>query len=106
MKNQQSNDSEIPVYLTAIVTALPGNIDTVKSALLNLVANAIQEESCLQYDLHQSSEDPHIFIFQEKWKDQQSLDRHNKMPYLLEFGKIAQDIVQLPLVIYKTNIIS
>ena len=81
MNNQQSNNSEIPIYLTAIVTALPGNIDKVKSTLLNLVKNSTQEEACLQYDLHQSSEDAHIFIFQETWKDQHSLDLHNQMPF-------------------------
>lgn len=91
------------IYLTAIITAKPGNADAMKTALKELVIGSTQESACLQYDLHQSADDEHIFIFHELWKDQEGLDLHNEQPHIKTFIAQTADIINGPAVLYKTT---
>lgn len=51
-------------------------VDSVKTELLKLITPTRQEEGCLEYRLHQDSEDPSVFIFYENWQNMACLDRH------------------------------
>ena len=94
------------VYLTAMVKSSAGNSELLKSYLLELVQHSTKEKACLQYDLHQSSEDENLFIFQEAWASQADLDFHNSQPYLKAFGEKAATILDGGITIYKTKKIS
>jgi len=89
------------IYLTAIVKSKVETTATLRTVLLDMVANSRKEEACIQYDLHESAAD-HTFIFQEEWKDQPGLDLHNQQSYILAFveqaGALTDDVV-----IYKTE---
>ncbi|WP_423735076.1 putative quinol monooxygenase [Chitinophaga caseinilytica] len=93
------------IYLTAVLKVKPEYLPEVEKALRNMVTETRKEAACIQYDLHQGQDDKHVFVFYEIWKDQQGLDAHNKQPYILEFGKIAQTQLLEPPQIYITNII-
>lgn len=64
--------------LTVVATfqARPGKEAALREALLSLLAPTRQEAGCLNYDLHQSPEDPAKFLFHENWTDKAALDAH------------------------------
>lgn len=93
------------VYLTAIIKAKPDQTEVLKKVLQEMVINSRQEEACLQYDLHQSSEEENIFIFNEIWANQVGLDLHNNQPYLKAFQVESKAIID-EVIIYKSNKIS
>ncbi|HLB34488.1 MAG TPA: putative quinol monooxygenase [Chthoniobacterales bacterium] len=54
----------------------PGKEAELRTLLLGLVSPTLQEEGCINYDLHQSIEDPTKFLFYENWVSREHLDRH------------------------------
>ena len=53
-----------------------------KRALISLVAPTRKEAGCINYDLHQSPDDPGKFLFHENWTSKAALDAHLKMPHI------------------------
>ncbi len=68
--------------VVARVQAKPEKVAEVREALIGLVAPTQSEPGCVTYVLHESTEDPALFVFYETWKSQEDLDKHLKMPYL------------------------
>ena len=64
--------------LTVVATfqARPGKEAALRVALLSLLAPTRQEAGCINYDLHQSPEDPAKFLFHENWTDKAAMDAH------------------------------
>lgn len=91
------------VYLTAIIKSKAGKSEILKGLLLELVAGSKTEAACLQYDLHQSAENPHLFIFHEEWVSQEGLDLHNKQPHIQKFIERSAEILDGDVVLYKTE---
>ena len=91
------------INLTAVITALPEKADEMKAVLLELVESSTKEAACIQYDLHQGTDAPNVFIFHEIWQDAQSLEQHNKTPHVLKFIEAIQPLVQEAPGIYITN---
>jgi quinol monooxygenase YgiN len=69
----------------AYVRAKPGHEDSVRSALLDLVAHTRTERGCINYDLHESEQTPGEFAIYENWKQPGDLDMHAKSDHLQEF---------------------
>lgn len=91
------------INLTVILKSKPESMETFKSLLLDLVPNSKKETACLQYDLHQSDEEPNTFIFHEVWENQDGLDLHNQQSYLQTFFENAKLYLQEAPIIYATN---
>jgi quinol monooxygenase YgiN len=70
--------------LTVVATfqARPGKEAELRAALTGLLAPTRQEPGCLNYDLHQSVQEPAKFLFHENWTDQAALDAHLKSPHI------------------------
>lgn len=64
------------ITVVATFQARPGQEEELKKALVSLVAPTRQEAGCLNYDLHQSPEDPAKFLFHENWATKAQLDAH------------------------------
>jgi len=88
-------DSQVTVL--AMVTAKPGLEEKVKEELLKLVTPTRAEPGCINYDLHQSSEDKTKFMLYENWVSRNDLEVHLEMPYLRHFKSIAGEILAEPL---------
>lgn len=54
--------------IVAKLTAVTGEEEFLANQLSTLVAPTRAEKSCIQYDLHQSNEDPAVFLFFELWE--------------------------------------
>jgi quinol monooxygenase YgiN len=96
----------MPINLTVILKSKAESIETFKSHLLDLVQNSKKEAACLQYDLHQSEQEPTTFIFHEVWENQSGLDHHNQQSYLQSFFENAKLYLQEAPIIYITNKLS
>ena len=68
--------SEKVVTVVATFQARPGKEAELRAALLGLVAPTRKEAGCLNYDLHQSPEEPAKFLFYENWTSKAALDVH------------------------------
>lgn len=91
------------INLTAIVKALPERAEEVKAILITLAVASKKEEAAIQYDLHQSTAEPNVFIFHEIWKDRKGFDAHNATPHVLEFINKSAPLLAEPLTIHFTD---
>ena len=74
--------SDAKVTVVAKLKARPGLEDEVNKTLMALVAPTRTEDGCINYDLHQSQDDPSQFLFHENWVSREALDCHLAKPYL------------------------
>ena len=68
--------SEKIVTVIATFQARPGKEADLHAALTGLVAPTRKEAGCLNYDLHQSPENPGKFLFHENWTSKALLEAH------------------------------
>lgn len=94
------------VTVVAKLTARPGRENDVRRTLLNLVPLTRSEAGCLNYDLHQSQEDPRVFLFYENWVNRQALDEHLEKPYLQDLFARVDDLFADPIAVLLLNEIS
>lgn len=84
------------VTVVASMQAKPGSETRLKQDLLRLVAETRKEEGCLNYDLHQSSDDPTKFLFYENWTSKAHLDRHAQSAHIQAFRARAGELLAAP----------
>ena len=71
------------VNVVATIVAKKGHEQDVETQLLGLVAPSRQDPGCLSYNLHQSLDDPAVFVFYETWESAALLEEHGKSKHLL-----------------------
>lgn len=88
--------AENQVTVLARIKAKPGLEQQVAEAVMALVGPTRKEPGCINYDLHQSSDDKTLFMLYENWTSKKDLDEHLEMPYLKAFLGKADDILAQP----------
>lgn len=91
------------INITAIIKSKPETIEITKALLTEMAIHSKQEMACLQYDLHQSQENPEYFFFHEIWDNAEDLELHNFKPYILKFAEQAPSLLAETPKIYKTT---
>jgi len=85
----------------AHVRAKAGKEKQMRQELLSLVEPSRKDAGCLNYDLHQSLENPALFLLHENWASKELLDRHLKKPdlqaVLARVGQLAAEPPQITL---------
>ena len=84
------------VTVTARVKAKGGMGEKVREECLALVAASRKERGCIIYDLHQSTEDPTLFMFYENWTSREELERHLETPHALRFDERTEGMLAEP----------
>jgi quinol monooxygenase YgiN len=84
------------VTVLARIKAKSGLEQQVAEAVMALVGPTRKEPVCINYDLHQSSDDKTLFMLYENWTSKKALDDHLEMPYLKAFLGKAADILAQP----------
>lgn len=79
--------------ITATIIAKPEKRDLVKQSLLNLIAPTLQEEGCLNYDLHEDLADPNRFFFYENWANRDLWLNHNASAHITAHIEATEDAV-------------
>ena len=70
---------------------------TLKETLLGLIKPSRADAGCINYDLHQSPENPALFMFHENWMSKKALDDHLATPHLQEFINKSGELLAEPL---------
>lgn len=98
--------AEEQITVLAKCKAKPGMEAAVRDAVMALVAPTRSEPGCINYDLHQSSENPSLFILYENWVSKKDLDEHLAMPYLKDFIGKAETLLVEPIEITLWRMVS
>jgi quinol monooxygenase YgiN len=85
------------VTVSARFKAREGLEEKVKREIMARVAPTRAEAGCINYDLHQSSEDKRLFMLYENWTSKQALDEHLQMPYLKTLIASADELFSEPI---------
>jgi len=94
------------VTVIARCIAKPEMENQVRDLVMGLVAPTRAEAGCINYDLHQSADNPAVFMLYENWVSRQDLDAHLKMPYLKDFLGKADAVMAEPVEITLWEMIS
>ena len=68
--------------VVAWIRAASGAEEAVRTTLLSLVPPTLEEEGCIDYQLHVVDDDPGLFYFVEHWRSGEDLDAHLEKPHL------------------------
>ncbi len=94
------------VTVVPTLKAKPGIEDTVRGAVEAVIGPTRAEPGCINYDLHQSNDNPTLFMLYENWTSEQDLDAHLAMPYLKDLVAKADDMLAEPVDIARFTMIS
>lgn len=84
------------VYVTAKITAKPGQADNLQKELLAVVPTVRQENGCLRYDLHRQSREGNVFLFYEIWESGEALKTHGQSAHMAAMHDGIQDLLDGP----------
>ncbi|MCC5610407.1 antibiotic biosynthesis monooxygenase [Nostoc sp. CHAB 5834] len=85
------------VTVTARLKVKPGLEDNFKQEFQPVIALTLAEEGCINYDLHQSVDDPSLFLLHENWVSQEILAQHLEQSYIKALNeKSGQFLVEPP----------
>lgn len=79
--------------VVAYFFAKPERRAELEEILRGFVEKTRKEPGCINYDLHQSDDDPNVFLFYENWQSRKHWDEHNQQPYLASFREKRMDYV-------------
>ncbi len=84
------------VTVVAQIRAKDGMEEQVKQELMGLVGPTRSEKGCINYDLHQSTEDKSLFMFYENWASKKDLDEHARTPHMKAHMQKARELFAEP----------
>lgn len=82
--------------VVAEMQAKPGCEADLRSELLKLVGFTLQEDGCVQYDLHESTATPGQFAFYENWTSAAALEKHGASAHIQAFRAKAPELLAGP----------
>jgi quinol monooxygenase YgiN len=94
-----TNTSDKPnakLSLVAFLYARPGMEQQLHERLLSLVAPSRAEAGCINYDVHQSDDEPGTFVMYENWSERAALDLHFTMPYMRAIAAELPKLLRAP----------
>lgn len=83
------------IVCVAHLTAKEGQREALFNILKTLIEPSKKETGCLSYHLHINTENPNIFTFVDKFKDQQAFDYHCQTAHVIEaFDHLIPPLVE------------
>ena len=89
--------SQKNLTVVAHIKAKAGAEEEVRQLLLSLIEPTHKETGCVDYTLHQGTEDKSLFMFYENWTSKEALDEHIQKPHLQDFLSRADELLDGPL---------
>lgn len=78
------------ITVIARIVAKKESLDSVKAQLLALVDPSRNDEGCIEYRLHQSNDDPAVFVFYEQWENEDILAKHMDTAHFKAFAEAVE----------------
>lgn len=82
--------------VVAKIIAKRGKEKETQAALEALVPPTLQEERCITYDLHVSTDQPGIFLFYENWISYELWQKHLSSTHINSFRQVADNLLGKP----------
>lgn len=98
--------SDEKIVLMARLQVKEDKIEEAKTAALAIVEPSRNEPGCVNYDVHQTLDDPTVFLWHETWENQAAIDEHFEMSYFKEFAATVERICEIPPQIILSKMIS
>jgi len=76
--------------------AKPGQEARAREVLQALLAPTRAEAGCINYDLHQSLNDPAAFVFYENWESAAHLEAHARSAHIRALHAVEPDVFAAP----------
>ena len=83
------------ITVIAKLKAKSGAEEQLYEACRSLVAPTLQEDGCINYDMHRSTEEPGTFMFYENWTTRPLWEQHMQAPHLTKFSAATEGIVEV-----------
>lgn len=81
------------VRVVARLVALPDQVESLKTLLLELIEPTRQEQGCISYQLFQNAADPTDFTFIEEWQSAADLEAHLASTHIQAMGQRLSGLV-------------
>ena len=90
------------IHVIAIITAKPGQRDSILAAAKANIPAVLAEDGCVEYGPaidaeglggFQTKFGPDTFVFIEKWRDAQALKAHAAAPHMAAYAAKVKDLV-------------
>jgi len=91
--------------IIAHARAKPGKEAQAREILVALVAPTRLEAGCIDYDFHQSVDDPSLFVFFENWATPAALDAHARSPHITHFRSVCGECLVEPPVLSRWTLL-
>lgn len=73
------------IHLLAEIKAFPDSVEQVQALLEALLEPSRNETGCCQYELYRDNSIEGLFLMQEIWCSEESLQKHQQSEHLLHF---------------------
>lgn len=80
--------------IIAKILAKPEKGELVKNELLKLIEITRREEGCINYDLHQDTENKNLFVFYENWATRELWQKHSKNSHISDYRKATEGAIE------------
>lgn len=91
----EKQDQELT--LIVMLKAKNGKEKELEKELLSLLEPVRKEPGCILYEFHRSNEDKSLFMFYERYVNQEAHSEHEKKPYVADFLKKAENLLEKPI---------
>ncbi|MGH9689900.1 MAG: putative quinol monooxygenase [Candidatus Acidiferrales bacterium] len=79
--------------IVAHARAKPGQESRALELLQGLIAPTRKEAGCIDYDLHQSIDDPSLFVFYENWATVKDFEAHGRSAHIQKFRQVLGEVL-------------
>ena len=83
--------------LIVMLQAKKGKEKELEKMLISLLEPTRKEPGCVLYEIHRSNEDQSLFMFYERYVDQEAHGEHAKKPYVGDFYKKSENLLEKPI---------
>ena len=90
------------IHVVAIITAKPGQRETIMQAARANIPAVLAEDGCIAYEFTVDAEGlgsfqtkfgPDTFVFIEKWRDPAALKAHAAAPHMAAYASKVKDMI-------------
>jgi quinol monooxygenase YgiN len=92
--------------IIAYLTAKDDQVSNLSEGLMSMVEPSRAEPGCINYDLHQFSDNPARFVIYENWVSSDSLDEHFKTPHFRALSSQLEALLAEPMVLHEAKMLS
>ena len=94
------------ITVLALVKAKEGMEEIVRQELLALVKPTRSEPGCINYDVHQGTDEKSQFMFYENWESMEDLKKHSGTPHLKAYRQKVGSLLAKPIEVTLFEMIS